>query len=366
MSHELIRSASLSDFVPVAQALGLEPLRLVREVGLDAACLGNPDIKISIRTLDQLLERAASLSGHDDFGLRLAEKRTLSNLGPVGLMLREEPDLRRFLTSAMRYLYLHNEAISVQTVTEEPVVSVRIQFVVDGGPLGRQSVELATGVLYRSLKAIMGTDWTPWGVCFAHAPPRSFEVHHRLFGQGVSFLQDFDGVMIRSADLDRPAPTADPVMARYARQYLDSLIGDGQGALEGKVRQLVSVLLPAGRCNIDNVAKYLGVDRRTIHRQLLKAGTSFSDLVIAIRKDLVVRYLVQSPRSMTETTGLLGFSGQSGFSRWFREQYGCTAQQWQREQRAAAAIASLDDGAGRLPRSDHWPDPGSAPERSPT
>src|SRR3546814_1554512 len=50
-----------------------------------------------------------------------------------------------------------------------------------------------------------------------------FRSHHRIFGSKVLFLQDFDGVMIRSADLDRPAPTADPVMARYARQYLESL-----------------------------------------------------------------------------------------------------------------------------------------------
>src|SRR3546814_11572352 len=64
-----------------------------------------------------------------------------------------------------------------------------------------------------------------------------FRSHHRIFGSKVLFLQDFDGVMIRSADLDRPAPTADPVMARYARQYLESLNTGGQHALADKVRQ---------------------------------------------------------------------------------------------------------------------------------
>src|SRR3546814_13847768 len=77
-----------------------------------------------------------------------------------------------------------------------------------------QSFELAVGVLFRSVQAFMGSEWNPWSVCFTHAPPASFEAHHRIFGSKVLFLQDFDGVMIRSADLDRPAPTADPVMAR--------------------------------------------------------------------------------------------------------------------------------------------------------
>src|SRR3546814_9039603 len=95
--------------------------------------------------------------------------------------------------------------------------------------------------------------------------------------------------MIRSADLDRPAPTADPVMARYARQYLESLNTGGQHALADKVRQLATLLLPAGRCTIEQVAKYLGVDRRTVHRQLQRSGQSFSDIVCAVRKDQVKR-----------------------------------------------------------------------------
>jgi AraC-like DNA-binding protein len=339
MSTQLIRSASLSDYVPLAQHYGLDPYALIREAGLDRACLANPDLKIPIKALDRSLELAAAKAGIDDFGLRLAEKRTLSNLGAVGLALREEPDLRTFLSSAVRYIHLHNEAISVQLSTSEPTVTVSLQFYVEGATLGRQSIELAVGVLFRSLQAIIGRDWSPWSVCFSHAAPASFEVHQRLFGSRVLFRQELDGVVIRSADLDRPAPTADPVMARYARQYLETLIGDGSDAqLPGKVRQLATLLLPAGRCSIEHVAKYLGVDRRTVHRQLLHAGTTFTEIVCAVRKDLVVRYLAHGSRTLSETSDLLGFSGQSAFSRWFRQQFDCTAQAWRERQRESAGV----------------------------
>lgn len=337
MSVQLIRAASLSDFVPLAASFGLDPHALMREVGLDLACLRNPDLKISIVKLDELLELAAARAAVEDFGLRLAEKRTLSNLGPVGLVLREEPDMRRFLQSAIRYIYLHNEAISLQLRTEEPTVTVTMQFMVDGGSMRRQSVELAMGVLFRCLQAIMGRDWMPWSVCFAHAPPRDFAVYHRIFSSKVVFLQDFDGIMIRSVDLDRPVPTADPVMARYARQYLESLNTGGQETLDHKVRQLASLLLPAGRCSIEQVAKYLGVDRRTVHRHLQGSGQTFSDIVCAIRKDQALRYLSHGTRSLAEVTGMLGFSGQSAFSRWFRQQFGITAQEWRQQHRTPGA-----------------------------
>lgn len=330
---QLIRSASLSDYVPLARSFGLDPHALVSKVGLDINCLSNPDLKIPIKKLDQLLELSASSAGIDDFGLRLAEKRSLSNLGPVGLVLREEPDLRRFLSSVVRYIYLHNEAIHVQMVTQEPTVTISIQFIVDGWLMGRQSIELAVGVLFRSLQAIMGRDWTPWSVCFAHEPPKRLEMHQRIFGAKVVFLQDFDGVMIRSTDLDRPAPAADPMMARYARQYLETLNTDAQELMAGRVRQLATLLLPAGRCSIEVVSKYLGVDRRTIHRHLQRTGNTFSDIVDSVRKELVTRYLVHGTRSLAETTDLLGFSGQSAFSRWFRQKFGMTAQEWRQKNR---------------------------------
>lgn len=328
MSLQLIRSASLSDFVPLAQTYGLDPYALIREAGLDRNCLNNPDLKIPIRALDGVLELAAARAGIDDFGLRLAEKRALSNLGPVGMVLREEPDLRHFLASAVRYIHLHNEAIAVQISTEAPTVTVSLQFALDGGVLGRQSIELAVGVLFRSIQALIGREWVPWSVCFAHTTPRSFEVHHRLFGSRVLFRQDLDGIMIRSADLDRPVPTADPVMARYAHQYLESLTQGGEEGMVDKVRHLATLLMPAGRCTIEQVAKYLGMDRRTVHRHLQRQELTFSDIVGGVRKELVTRYLAHGGRSMAETSDLLGFSGQSAFSRWFRQQFGCTAQAW--------------------------------------
>src|SRR3546814_20190759 len=61
----------------------------------------------------------------------------------------------------------------------------------------------------------------------------------------------------------------------------------GQHALADKVRQLSTRLLPAGRCTIEQVAKYLGVDRRTVHRQLQRSGQSFSEIVCSVRKDQV-------------------------------------------------------------------------------
>src|SRR3546814_11155301 len=102
----------------------------------------------------------------------------------------------------------------------------------------------------------------------------------------------------------------------------------GQHALADKVRQLSTRLLPAGRCTIEQVAKYLGVDRRTVHRQLQRSGQSFSDIVCAVRQDQVKRYLTQGCRSLAETTDLLGFSATSALLPRFLQPIRPTAPLW--------------------------------------
>ena len=91
----MIRSASLTGFAALARLVGLDPQRLIAEVGLPAGCLQTPEMMIRARAVGQLLELAASASGAEDFGLRLAETRELSKLGAVALVAREASRARK-------------------------------------------------------------------------------------------------------------------------------------------------------------------------------------------------------------------------------------------------------------------------------
>ena len=93
-------------------------------------------------------------------------------------------------------------------------------------------------------------------------------------------------------------------------------------AMSTRVRDLVVSLLGTGTCTIDRVAQHLGVDRRTIHRHLLREGETFSEILDAVRRELAARYLADGRRSLAEVSSLLGFSAPSGFTRWHRKQFG--------------------------------------------
>jgi len=322
----LIRSAVLTSYPDVAASCGLDARALLAEAGLPQRCLDHPDLKIPARAIAHLLELAAERGHEPAFGLRLAESRRLSNLGPLGLLVRDEPTLREALEALMRHIHVHNEALSIHVEQHSNLLVVSLALIVEGTSSLRQSTELAVGVAFRVLEIFMGAGWQPRLVCFTHRKPASLSVHRRLFGRAVEFGHQFNGIVCNAADLDAPNPGADAVMVRYAQRLLEQSL-DTSSRMSDRVNQLAVVLLPRGLCRVEVVAQHLGIDRRTVARRLAEEQTSFSALVNDLRRKLFARYLKDGARSLTEVSALLGFSASSAFSRWHRQQFGIAARQ---------------------------------------
>jgi AraC-like DNA-binding protein len=331
----LVRSAALTHFAAVAALCGLDGRALVLEVGLPARCLDDPDLKIRTRLVGRLLELAAERGHEPAFGLRMAESRRLSNLGPLALLVRDEPTLRSALEALMRHVHVHNEALAVRVEQVSNLVVIREELDPEGEASVRQASELAVGVTFRVLQVFMGSGWRPRLVCFSHSAPDRLAAHRRVLGPAVEFGHEFNGIVCNAADLDAPNPGADPVMARYAQRLLGQSLGH-QARLTERVRQLVILLLPRGLCRVEVVAQHLGLNRRTVARQLADEQTTFSALVNELRRDLFARYLKDGARTLTEVSALLGFSAPSAFSRWHRQQFGIAAREL-RSERAAMA-----------------------------
>jgi AraC-like DNA-binding protein len=322
--NTLVRSASLTNFDDIARQCGLDPQALLAEAGLPARCLLDADLKVPVKAIGKLLELAAQRASEPAFGLRMAESRRLSNLGPLGLLVRDEPTLKDALQAMVRYIRLHNEALVIHMDPIGDRVLIREEMNVDGAASLPQSTELALGVTFRLISLFMGAGWRPRQVCFAHRAPKSLSVHRRVFGQALAFGGEFNGIVCTASELDSPNPSADPVMARYAQQLVNASAGTEVGFLE-QVRQLVLLLLPLGQCNAKVLAQHLGCDRRTIARRLAMAGVSFHQLVNDHRVRLVMHYVDEDARPLAQVSALLGFASPSAFSRWYRQQFGHAA-----------------------------------------
>ncbi len=338
----LVRAACLTNFSEVALASGLEPWRMLQEAGLPATVEREPDLMIPVERVGELLHAAALKSGNESFGLCMAQSRMLSNLGAVGMLIRDQKTLGDSLDVLISYQVLLNSSLSLMIESHADVVVLHEE-VKPGKPHQptRQRIELAMGVMLRLMRQFLGSEWKPLRVCFGHSAPRDVSVHHKMFGFGVQFDAEFNCIVCAKSDLEARNPFADPAMVRYAQQLLDASAQPKQATMSEDVRRTVLLLLPSGRCSIEQVADHLGVACRTVQRGLAEQGLSFSAVVTEIRKELAKRYIIDSDRPLTEVTMLLGFSEPSALSRWYHTQFGCSAMQ----SRAARA-----DTAGRSPK----------------
>ena len=195
----------------------------------------------------------------------------------------------------------------------------------------RQALELAVAMFCRIIRTFLGDAWQPQEVCFMHDAPEHPEFHRRFFGKRVRFNWHYDGIVCRAADLEKSIPASDPGMARYLKEHFDSILFSHRAETTETVRELMWVLLKSGNCSAGRIAKHLGVDRRTINRRLASEGQSYSSILDAVRRDMVTSFVEHSQRPLNEIAGMLGFSGLSAFSRWFRNRFRRSALQWRTE-----------------------------------
>jgi AraC-like DNA-binding protein len=322
----LTRSASLTNYAGLAQAAGLDPLVMLSEAGIDAACLEDPDLKLPSEAIGQLLENSAERSGWQDFGVRLAESRSFLVLGPLAFLVREQVDVRSSLHMLIRYMHLHNE--SLQLWLEEEGTQARLCF----DHVGRrtptqQSLGLSITVVYRFLKHALGEDWAPQRVCFMHAAPRDLRAVRRVFSGRVSYQEAINGIVLQRADLARPLSTHSQ-LGRYAQDYVQALGAGAPLSTAAQVRRLILATLGTGHCSLEAIARQLHLDARTVRRHLDAEGTSFNGLLQEVRRELAPRYLAGASRSREELAMLLGFGAAQSFTRWFRAEFGQPVARW--------------------------------------
>jgi AraC-like DNA-binding protein len=325
--HTFVRCATLNGYVDLARSLGLDPARLVRRVGLDPADLAVPDKWISAPAVARLLDATARRSAHPDFALRLAERRRLSTLGPLSVVLREEPDLRSVLTLLVKFERSYNEALHLRLTESEGLATIRVWCEFGEPAPADQPLILAIGALHGIIRECVGPSWRPLSVCFSHRAPVDLTTYHRVFGPGLRFEHDFTGILLYADDLDARNVLADPLLKPYAKQIL-ALVPTRAATTTDRVKELVEFLLPLGKCSMDQVAKTLGMDGRTLQRHLAREGESFSSILHATRAGLAERHLANQRYSVTEVSEVLGFAAPSAFSRWFAQQFGVSPSEW--------------------------------------
>jgi AraC-like DNA-binding protein len=329
---DLVRVAALTGYFETMAELGVDPQRLLREQGLSASMLVNPEHPIPARAAIRLLERSAQATSCITLGLRMAQVRVLANLGLTSVLIAHQPTLRKALDAVTEFRARINSSLVLQFEEIGGQAILREDFSLRRPEPTRQSSNLALGVLARLCRSVMGDDWKPITVCFSHqAPPASdLPIFTQLFRCRPEFDQEFNGIVIAAADLDRPNPKADDQLARQARQLIEAVMSPAERTTVQEVEQLIAVLLPSGRATVQTCAASLGVTVRTLQRSLDVENESFSALLHRARMQLATQYLANPRMRVTDVAQMLGYSSIGAFTRWHAQTFGAPPLRWRK------------------------------------
>lgn len=316
----------LIDFRQFALTMGLDPLSLMARAGISRHFLDDPDLRLPMNAVVDLLEIAANASGIHSFGLRFGEWRGVPDLGPIILMLRQENDVRAALKGLISALYVHSNALVVSLEEEgDPIVTVDI--------LGRknadhrQAIETSVAGMAAILRWVLGSDWSPSLVCFQHDRPTSTLKHEQLFRSEIQFSTESNALVLRPRDLEHPLSITSAGFRRQTERLVRLHAQSTSREYLAQVIQVMTALLPRGEATASNTARLLNTSTRTLHRNLARIGSNYSTLLDQLRRDRVMRCLHNHELSLTDIAIQLGFGSLSAFSRWFAQSFDCAPSQ---------------------------------------
>ena len=158
----------------------------------------------------------------------------------------------------------------------------------------------------------------------------------RFVGTKVEFGADKDELALNVGARELPLVHSDTHLNDLLLKYCEAALADRRGdmsQLRTRVENAISSVLPHGKVLVEDVARSLGMSKRTLARRLSDEGLNFTEILQHLRRDLTVRYLDDRKLHVSKIAWLLGFREVSAFTHAFKRWTGKTPS----EMRAAGA-----------------------------
>lgn len=337
----MISVAAASGLLDAITEAGGDPEQVLHAVDLHPSALAHPDRRIPCSMFARILEEAARITGDACFGLHFGERFNPKNIGSFAYVILNSPTVAAADENAARYLKLYNQAASLSSAVEGERVYLKYELCgLEGIAAPRQQNEYSIAIRLNTIRMMVGSQWTPLEVQFAHPAPEQVSEHQRVFGAPVLFGYPTNNLVVEREFLTRQVPGADERLYRIIRRYLDEVLEQMplQDDLLAAVRRAVAECMRNGDPNIASVGKKMAMNPRTLQRQMKQHGVRFKSFVDEIRHHFALNYLKDGKHTLTEIAFLLGYSEVSAFNRSFKRWTGQTPSVYRRRLSPVAAM----------------------------
>lgn len=322
MTELTVSAGTARSLLNFAESRGANREALVARSGLDPLRLGDQDNRVPFATYVRLMRVAKDLAGDPALALHFGAAIDLSEFSIVGLIGRACETAMEGFAQLNRYARL--------VVEVDTGIADRFRFaheegdvwLIDNRPNPNEFPELTESTFARMASGMRQFGETPLlkEVHVTHDAPSHQAEYQCIFRAPVVFQSDKNAMLIDPAILNHRIALAPRyvfgILSEHADELLDRL--EKSKSMRGRVESLMLPVLHTGDIGIEAIAAKLSISRWTLSRRLKAEGTTFEQVLDALRHKLALSYLSGKKVSVSETAYLIGFSEPAAFSRAFK------------------------------------------------
>lgn len=298
-----------------AQVSGVRVEKLLREIGLSLARLDDYDHRISEAVRCRAWIAAAEQSQDPVFGLHVAQHAQVGAYDVLDYALYFSETVHDALDHIIRFHRVLCDAWEFAFEVHRGVA--RLRRVERTPPCEAEST---FALLTLRVRKLTGVALAAREIRFAHRAPSNTKRHDELFLCPVRFEQPTSEIVFDATDLALPVRSANAgvnrILERYMTRELEHL-PKNESFVE-RVRAVVSRTLRGEPPTLERTARELHASPRTVQRKLGEHGTSHTEIVDSVRREIAERLVAERRLSITEIAFLLRFADLSGFRRMYK------------------------------------------------
>jgi len=303
---------------------------VLKEVGLRRSDLADSESRLPYASVIGLIERAATLTGDDCFGLRLGASRDTRERGLLGFLALNSPTLMDAIANLQRYSKIARESEDIEVERQGGRVALRFRET-DPALRGlRHNSDYIASSLVRICRDLTRKHVSPLRVEFICAQPNTRLAHGDILGCPVRFQAEWDAVILAEEVTRLPVLGADDKLLQVLESACRRIVGPSsvKQDLVCRVRELIADSLPKGTANIEAIASALVMSVKTLERRLAEHGCTFTELLDGARYQAVRHYLEETDLRLAQIAYLAGYTEPAAVVRAFKRWTGKTPIQY--------------------------------------
>ncbi|MBN1653561.1 MAG: AraC family transcriptional regulator [Deltaproteobacteria bacterium] len=299
-------------------------LEVLREAGIEATVLANPDARIPHALAWKLMQVSIDRTCNPLLGLLAGRKIEVSDWGIMAHAAVNCSDLRQAMRYCGKYIKLLDDLGDIALIEQYDKAIWQFRYKVVR-PLAAVNDYLVSSAL-TAITRFLGRFVPPIEVHVIHPEPDYANEYMRILRAPVRYNAEYNAVVIAPSLLDRPVALANTDLFTVFDKEVKRQFDDQFQSLSASVEVQRLVIRQLGRkgFGINEIAKQVHMSAPTLKRRLSHEGTSYSEILDDVRKEFALRYLSNQHLSIEEVAIRLGFSSASAFGKAFKRWLGVT------------------------------------------